>query len=133
MDALEMFSELCKLVVEEQNVMLEVIIAETGVQMILLPINEEYESNDLMAENEFLRKQLAEALKHRRMFEADYEARLRADLVAMLTEIQLEIEELYPKARKTYRDGLTSYCEGVDDSREVIQQKINELKAESEG
>lgn len=60
---------------------------------------------------------------------ADYEARLRADMIAMLTEIQLEIEELYPKARKTYRDGLTSYCEGVDDSREIIQQKINALKS----
>ena len=58
---------------------------------------------------------------------ADYEARLKADMIAMLNEIQLEIEELYPKARKTYRDGLTSYCEGVDDSREIIQQKINAL------
>lgn len=54
----------------------------------------------------------------------------KADMVAILTEIQLEIEELYPKARKTYRDGLTSYCEGVDDSREIIQQKINALKGE---
>lgn len=43
MDAWEMFSELCKLVVEEQNVMLQVFIGETGVQMILLPINEEYD------------------------------------------------------------------------------------------
>lgn len=59
---------------------------------------------------------------------ADYENRLKADMVAMLTEIQLEIEELYPKARRTYRDGLTSYCEGVDDSRELIQQKIDALK-----
>ena len=65
-------------------------------------------------------------------FKKDYEARLKADMVAMLTDIQLEIEELYPKARKTYRDGLTSYCEGVDDSRELIQQKIDALKAESE-
>jgi len=60
---------------------------------------------------------------------ADYENRLKADMVAMLTEIQLEIEELYPKARRTYRDGLTStlYCEGVDDSYDIIQQKIDAL------
>ena len=61
-----------------------------------------------------------------------YEARLKADLKAILVELQLEIDELYPKARKTYRDGLTSYCEGVDDSREIIQQKINALKGDQQ-
>lgn len=51
---------------------------------------------------------------------ADYENRLKADLVAMLTEIQLEIEELW--------DNDPSYIEGVHDSEMVIQQKINKLK-----
>jgi len=51
---------------------------------------------------------------------ADYENRLKADLVAMLTEIQLEIEELW--------DNDPSYIEGVHDSEMVIQQKIDKLK-----
>lgn len=66
-------------------------------------------------------------LKYDLMYEGE-EIYTKSDMAAMLTDIQLEIEELYPKARKTYRDGLTSYCEGVDDSREIIQEKINTLK-----
>ena len=52
---------------------------------------------------------------------ADYENRLKADLVAMLTEIQLEIEE---KAIELCDDGwwLTYNY--------IIQQKINALKGE---
>ena len=49
---------------------------------------------------------------------ADYEARLKADMVAMLTEIQLEIEEL-----DTPNNG-SAYMDCV----EIIQQKINSLK-----
>lgn len=55
--------------------------------------------------------------------QADYENRLKADMVAMLTEIQLEIEELW--------DNDPSYIEGVHDSKMVIQQKINALKGEN--
>lgn len=46
-----------------------------------------------------------------------YEARLKADMVAMLTEIQLEIEEL-----DTPNNG-SAYIDCV----EIIQQKINAL------
>ena len=49
---------------------------------------------------------------------ADYENRLKADLVAMLTEIQLEIEEL-----DTPNNG-SAYMDCV----EIIQQKINVLR-----
>ena len=77
-------------------------------------------------------RQILRYLEEYRLMQADYENRLKADMVAMLTEIQLEIEELYPKARKTYRDGLISYCEGVDDSREIIQQKIDALKEQTD-
>ena len=49
----------------------------------------------------------------------------KAGIVAMLTEIQLEIHELW--------DNDPSYIEGVYDAEKIIQQKINELKAESEG
>ena len=57
---------------------------------------------------------------------ADYEARLKADMVAMLTEISLEIEELEkPRCHSaSHADGCVSKwkVEGV------IQQKINKLK-----
>ena len=94
---------------------------------------EEYESSDLMAENEFLRKQLAEALKHRRMFEADYENRLKADMVAMLTDIQTEIEE-----KAIRKQGIDSGFEydyefiSSEEVIEIIQQKINALRGTDE-
>ena len=70
------------------------------------------------------------------ILKADYENRLRADMVAMLTEIQMEIE------KKSYYDTtiIGDYEDEVridlvelDDVNEVIQQKINSLKAESKG
>jgi hypothetical protein len=48
-----------------------------------------------------------------------YETRLKADMVAMLTEIQLEIEELDPSGDE-WRDSL-------DACNDIIQQKINAL------
>ena len=51
---------------------------------------------------------------------ADYENRLKADLVAMLTEIQLEMESL------RFGQPLRKYV--VDECLDVIQQKINSLK-----
>lgn len=44
----------------------------------------------------------------------------KADVVAMLEEIQLEIQELW--------DADPSYIEGVYDSEMVVQQKIDKLK-----
>lgn len=62
----------------------------------------------------------------------DYEARLKADMVAILTELQLEIEEHIENERYP-----SAYMEGHDDGckecKDLIQRKINELKAESEG
>ena len=52
---------------------------------------------------------------------ADYEARLKADMVAMLTDIQLEIEELQGKYSPYYD-------EASQHTSEVIQQKIDALK-----
>lgn len=72
---------------------------------------------------------------------ADYEARLKADMVAMLTELQLEIAENIesivghygkdiPMANrpsyKIERNGVRQDC--ID----IIEQKINSLKAEIE-
>ena len=56
----------------------------------------------------------------------DYEARLKADMVAMLTDLQLEIEECVDGA-----EGSPQFEQGVSIARvqvvEIIQQKINEL------
>ena len=71
---------------------------------------------------------------------ADYENRLKADLVAMLTDIQLEIEELdffegeEPiNITQELMDEVKSWEYGKKDCYKVIQQKINALKSESEG
>ena len=49
---------------------------------------------------------------------ADYENRLKADLVAMLIRLNNEIDDL-----RAYDD-----IETVDKCEEIIQQKINKLK-----
>ncbi len=49
-----------------------------------------------------------------------YKARLNADLVAMLTEIQLEIEELDPSGDE--------WSDSLDACNDIIQQKIDKLK-----
>ena len=45
MDPWEMFCELCKRVVEDQNVYLDVLVTASGVQMMLMPI-EDCEGDD---------------------------------------------------------------------------------------
>ena len=55
-----------------------------------------------------------------------YENRLKADMAAMLTDIQLEIEEL------DLKDSVPDYQKGAEETREyiadLIQQKIDALK-----
>ena len=65
---------------------------------------------------------------------ADYEARLKADLKAILVELQLEIEEIeidvpfgFEPVSKT-----SAFYDGVSASSKVIQQKINALKGEED-
>ena len=41
MDAWEVFSELCKIVVESQNVYLDVLVTRNGIEFQLMPIGEE--------------------------------------------------------------------------------------------
>ena len=62
------------------------------------------------------------------MMQADYDTRLKADMVAMLTEIQLEIEDLYPEHQCTGE--LTGFADAIETITPIIQQKINALKAE---
>ncbi len=55
-----------------------------------------------------------------------YEARLKADLVAMLTELQLEMEEI--QSREKWCDYATDNCISRYDVTDLIQQKIDKLK-----
>lgn len=63
-----------------------------------------------------------------------YENRLKADIVAVLTELQLEIDELNDS--KYFNDGTIMVYTGIRNFKknmnDLIQQKINALKAESE-
>ena len=67
-------------------------------------------------------------------FKKDYENRLKADMVAILTEVQLEIEE---QSLTHSEDNILSewglgYNHSVERCGELIQQKIDKYKAESE-
>lgn len=59
-----------------------------------------------------------------------YEARLKANMVAILTELQLEIEEL--NTPPAYQDE-DYFLIGTNRCSELIQQKIDKYKVESEG
>lgn len=78
-------------------------------------------------------RQLAEWLKQYQELKADYETRLKADLRAILVELQLEIDE-----KAIRKQGIDSGFEydyefiSSEEVIEVIQQKIDKLKAESE-
>lgn len=80
---------------------------------------------ELVAENDKLKRQLAYESTALTMMKADYNARLKADLVAILVELQLEIEELEPLASDSIGFDM---C--VSMSSDIIQQKINALKGE---
>ena len=67
-----------------------------------------------------------------RMTEESY---TKDEVIAMLTEIQLEIEEksYYDTTIiGNYEDEARTNLVELDDVNDIIQQKINELKAESE-
>ena len=73
-------------------------------------------------------RQYAEVITEQ--FKADYENRLKADMVAMLTEIQLEIEEeAFDMVDLVYIPNTDSAnVILMDDLNKIIQQKINSLK-----
>ena len=65
-----------------------------------------------------------------------YEARLKADMVAMLTDIQLELEEksfYYIRIFGKPEDEKRVYLVELDDVNEVIQEKIDKLRGEKSG
>ena len=63
---------------------------------------------------------------------ADYENRLKADLMAVLTELQLEFEENTVRWYVWRVDGKSDDVVLMETINDIIQQKINALKAESE-
>ena len=58
---------------------------------------------------------------------ADYEDRLRADMVAILEELKEEFEEYEPKWAENDEQAAAS-CRTWDDFDDIIQQKIDALK-----
>ena len=70
-----------------------------------------------------------------------YEARLKADMVAMLTDIQLEIEEKeqyyqdkFLESKNVVHDvAMGGRMFGCGECKEVIQQKIDALKEQTNG
>jgi hypothetical protein len=61
---------------------------------------------------------------------ADYENRLKADMVAMLEELKEQLREMHEDFFETEH---FDEAYGVSDSMDVIQEKINELKGDQEG
>ena len=98
----------------------------------LKPNNQVYSANDAYAVGQALSMAI-NSLETDEAYQLMYEGEeifTKADMVAMLTEIQLEIEECVDGA-----EGSPQFEQGVTIARaqvvEMIQQKINELKAES--
>lgn len=61
-----------------------------------------------------------------RKFEADYETRLKADLKAILEDLDLKIDEMYePQFSKEGMDGFY-WAQGL--FKALVQEKINALK-----
>ncbi len=69
-------------------------------------------------------RQILRYLAEYRLMQADYENRLKADMVAMLTEIQLEIEETVKEEELIDK----KWANGLHYSEKIIQQKIDKLK-----
>lgn len=98
------------------------------------------EESDIEQTNVEAVKTALDTMHKYQMMQAEYEARIKADMVAMLTEIQLEIEEReqyyqdeFLKSKNAVRDAaMGGRMFGCGDCIEIIQQKINVLKAEKE-
>ena len=61
-----------------------------------------------------------------------YENRLKADLKAILVELQLQMEEYEPKWVENDEQAAAS-CRTWEDLDEIIQQKINTLEGAEDG
>lgn len=82
-----------------------------------------YEQGNMGEQKETL-KYAIETMRKYQQLQADYENRLKADLKAILVELQLEIEES-ENCGKAFHLGLQM-------ASKIIQQKINALRGEEE-
>lgn len=96
---------------------------------------------ELVAENDKLKRQLAYESTALTMMKADYNARLKSDMVAMLTELQLEIEEREQHYKDKFLEPNNAVHEaamggrmfGCGECKDIIQQKIDKLKEQEDG
>ena len=65
------------------------------------------------------------------ILKSDYENRLKAEKIAMLAELQTEIEELYPEHQCSGE--LTGFADAIETITPIIQQKIDKLKGNKNG
>jgi hypothetical protein len=70
-----------------------------------------------------------DVMRKYQQLQAEYENRLKADMVAMLTELQLEIGEIIKEAKLIDKE----WANILHYSEKVIQQKINKLKENTDG
>ena len=81
-------------------------------------------------QHEQAKKIARDTMRKYQLMQVDYEARLKADMVAMLTEIQLEIEDLYPEHQCSGE--LTGFADAIETITPIIQQKIDKLTEEND-
>ena len=73
-------------------------------------------------------KTAIETMRKYQMMQADYENRLRADMVAMLTDLQLDVEG----QKFDVHTDKDVWNDAIRVCSDLIQQRINELKADQE-
>lgn len=86
------------------------------------------EESDIEQTNVEAVKTALDTMRKYQQLQADYETRLRADMVAMLEEIQLECEENTVRWYVGRVDGKSDDVVLIDTLNEIIEQKINALK-----
>lgn len=69
-----------------------------------------------------------DTMRKYQMMQADYENRLKADMVTMLEELKLEFEKYESKWAEN-EDQILASIRTWDDFDDIIQQKIDALKA----
>lgn len=69
-----------------------------------------------------------DTMRKYQMFQTKYIKRLKADMVAMLTEIQIEFDEKYWRDTQGYIIRRNGFNSGIEICIDIIQQKINSLK-----
>ena len=81
-------------------------------------------------ERDAINKAICTIEKYQKM-QTDYNARLKANMVAMLENLQIEFEEYEPKWAENEEQAVASN-RTWDDFDDIIQQKIDKIKVESD-